>query len=143
MPYKYLDEIATADVAFEAHGETLEELFAAASDATMNVMVDNIDGIARMESLSLSLDAETIDMLLFALLQELIFYKDARELLLRIENIRIVKTAGQYHLDAAACGEKINPAKHNLIVDVKAVTLHKFKVEQTPEGWETMVILDI
>ena len=30
-----------------------------------------------------------------------------------------------------------------MIVDVKAVTLHMFKVEQTPRGWEALIILDI
>jgi SHS2 domain-containing protein len=29
------------------------------------------------------------------------------------------------------------------VVDVKAVTLHRFRVEQTPSGWEATVILDI
>ena len=37
----------------------------------------------------------------------------------------------------------IDAGRHELIVDVKAVTLHRFKVEQTPRGWETLVILDI
>jgi SHS2 domain-containing protein len=30
-----------------------------------------------------------------------------------------------------------------LIVDVKAVTLHRFIVERTPAGWRAAVILDI
>jgi len=28
-------------------------------------------------------------------------------------------------------------------VDVKAVTLHRFRVEQTEQGWEALVILEI
>ena len=45
MPYKYLEEIGTADIAFEATGRDLPELFSDAADATMNVMIDNIDAI--------------------------------------------------------------------------------------------------
>ncbi len=41
MPYQFVDEIATADIAFEAWGEDLEEMLAAAADATMNVMVSD------------------------------------------------------------------------------------------------------
>jgi len=32
---------------------------------------------------------------------------------------------------------------HDLIVDVKAVTLHRFGIKRTPESWEATVILDI
>ncbi|NTV43837.1 MAG: archease, partial [Syntrophobacteraceae bacterium] len=42
-----------------------------------------------------------------------------------------------------ASGEKIDPDRHDLIVDVKAVTFHHFRVEQTRHGWEAMVILDL
>ncbi len=33
--------------------------------------------------------------------------------------------------------------KHDLIVDVKAVTLHRFEVKQTETGWKASIILDI
>ena len=33
--------------------------------------------------------------------------------------------------------------KHNLKVDVKAVTLHFFEVKKTAKGWFARVILDI
>jgi SHS2 domain-containing protein len=143
MPYRYLDDIATADVAFEASGETLEEMFAAAAAATMNVMVSDLDTIADVVHRPLRVTAEELDMLLFELLQELIFYKDAERLLLRVSSVNIQAQHGHFMLSANACGEEIDPAKHDLIVDVKAVTLHRFKVEQTSRGWEAFVILDI
>ena len=43
MPYTYLEEIAIADIAFRATGKTEEEVFAAAADATVNVMVEDLD----------------------------------------------------------------------------------------------------
>ena len=39
MPHQYLDDTATADAAFEAWGETLQELLRAATEVTMSVMV--------------------------------------------------------------------------------------------------------
>ncbi len=143
MPYRYLEDIATADVAFEAWGDTLEEMFVAAADATMNVMVSDLESIARVEHRMLQATTEEIDMLLFELLQELIFYKDADRLLLRVPNVHIQAQSGQFALRAEAYGEEIDPEKHDLIVDIKAVTLHRFKVEQTSRGWEAIVILDI
>jgi len=40
-------------------------------------------------------------------------------------------------------GEAIEPQKHRLIVDVKAVTMHLFRVTKTTQGWEAVVVLDI
>ncbi len=143
MPYRYLEEIATADVAFEAWGATMEEVFVAASDATMNVMVHDLATIDAHEHKPLRAEAETPDMLLFALLQELIFFKDAEQLLLRVSKVRIEAGADGWSLEADSCGERIDRQKHNLIVDVKAVTLHRFELQQVPEGWRASVILDI
>ena len=143
MPYRYLEDIATADVAFEAWGDTREEMFVAAADATMNVMVSDLNAIAAVERQMLKATAEELDMLLFELLQELIFYKDAERLLLCVPTVHIEARPGHFSLHVTAYGEEIDPEKHDLIVDIKAVTLHRFKVEQTPRGWEAIVILDI
>jgi SHS2 domain-containing protein len=143
MPYRYLPDIAIADVAFEAWAETLEELFLAAADATMNVMVSDLAAIVEHETRVLAAADEEADMLLFQLLQELIFYKDAERLLLRVRRVGIRQDASGYALQADAWGEEIDPSRHDLVVDVKAVTLHRFRLAQTERGWEATVILDI
>lgn len=143
MPYEYLDDIATSDAAFRAWGETVEELFVAAAEATMNVMVGELETIKPEQLREIRVESDAVDMLLFELLQELIFYKDAQRLLLRISGLWITKDGDQFSLSAEARGEELNMEKHDLVVDVKAVTLHRYRVEQTPQGWEAMVILDI
>lgn len=142
MPYRYLEEIAISDVAFEARGDTLEEMFVAASDATMNAMVEDLATIADRERRSIHVEESATDMLLFEFLQELIFFKDAEQLLLRVANLRIVPPNDTYRLTADLYGEKINPDRHELLADVKAVTLHRFQVGKTSQGWEATVILD-
>jgi SHS2 domain-containing protein len=89
MPYEYLEEIGTADIAFEATGRDLAELFSDAADATTNVMIDNIEAIQPRETRQIELSNEKLDMLLFDLLQELIFLKDAERLLLRMRQLEI------------------------------------------------------
>lgn len=143
MPYEFLDDIATADVAFKAWGASLEEMFISAADATMNVMVADLDSIERREHRKIEVDSDAIDMLLFALLQEIIFYKDAHLLLLRISRVEIREEGGHFFLAAEASGEVLDASRHDLVVDVKAVTLYRYKVEQTPRGWEAMIVLDI
>jgi SHS2 domain-containing protein len=143
MPYRYLDDVATADAAFEAWGATIEEMFTSAADATMNVMVENLSAIEKRETKRFTLEADDLEMLLFSLLQELIFFKDAERLILRVSNVSVSMTDGGCNLVADAAGEEIDAARHDLVVDVKAVTLHRYRVEQTNHGWEATVILDI
>ena len=143
MRYEFVDEVATADVAFSAWGETIEEMFVSAAEATMNVMVADINKIERRQKREIVISSHALDMLLFNLLQEIIFFKDAEQLLLRIEDVRIENEKEHYSVRATGWGEPIDPSRHELIVDVKAVTLHMFKVERTQRGWETFIILDI
>ena len=143
MPYRYLEEIGTADIAFEATGRDLPELFRDAADATTNVMVDNIEAIQSRQTRRIELSNDKLDMLLFDLLQELIFLKDAERLLLRIRKVQIDHRDKMYLVRATAEGETLDPERHHQRADVKAVTLHNFTVEQTDGGWKARVLLDI
>ena len=82
-------------------------------------------------------------MLLFDLLQELIFLKDAERLLLRIRERQMAERDELYFLKAMVEGEPLNPERHHQREDVKAVTLHDFSVERTDGGWKARVLLDI
>lgn len=143
VPYRYREDIATADAAFDVWGKNLEELFTAAADAVMNVMVENPDSIAALRHVTVHLESESVEMLLYRLLEELIFYKDAETLLLRIAHITVTPLESGFSLEAGMYGEDIIPGKHELNVDIKAVTLHRFRVEQTAHGWEATVVVDI
>lgn len=143
MPYSYLDEIATADVAFEATGASLEELFASAAEATTNVMVEEPERVERKKKIDVRLSNEKVDMLLFDFLGELIYYKDAKKLLLRVDGVKITEGADGYSLEATLSGEELDPKRHPLGADVKAVTLHMFSLKRTNEGWRATAILDI
>jgi len=143
MPYRYLEEIGTADIAFEATGRDLLELFRDAADATTNVMIDNIEAIQPRQTRQIELSNDKLDMLLFDLLQELIFLKDAERLLLRIREVQIDYRDKMYLVKATAEGETLDPERHHQRADVKAVTLHNFTVEQTDGGWKARVLLDI
>ncbi len=143
MPYRYRDDVATADVAFEAWGATVEEVFVAAADATMNVMVEDLGTIGRSLELVIELERDQLDLLLFSFLNELVFLKDARKLLLRVENLSVKKDKSNFTLKGGVYGENLDPQRHPLSVDVKAVTLHRFSLRRTQTSWEAFVILDI
>jgi len=143
MPYHYLEDIGTADIAFEATGRDLAELFSDAADATMNVMIDNLDAIEPRETRHIELSSDGIEMSLFDFLQELIYFKDAERLLLRVRDVPIEERDEKYFLKAKAAGEPLDAARHYQRADVKAVTLHDFSVEKENGGWKARVLLDI
>jgi SHS2 domain-containing protein len=81
--------------------------------------------------------------LLFSFLQELIFYKDARRLLLHADRVRIEEREGLFRLEAQVSGEQIDAGGHRLLVDVKAVTLHRFQLLLEDRIWKAIVVLDV
>ena len=143
MRYRFLEDVATADIAFEASGRTLQEVFTASAEATLNVMIEDLEAIEPREERPISLADSSLEMLLFNFLQEIIFYKDAEQLLLRITDCRIHEAGGEFRATAKGRGERLDPARHAQRVDVKAVTLHQFRLENVDEGWRAHVILDI
>ncbi|MBI5588178.1 MAG: archease [Deltaproteobacteria bacterium] len=143
MPYRYIEDIATADIAFEATGADLTEVFVSAAEATMGVMVDDLSTIRKAAEVFVELTGNELDMLLYNLLNELVYYKDARRLLLRVDSIGIDERGPVFSLKAKLAGEELDRKRHPLKVDVKAVTLHRFGLIKTEEGWKATVVLDI
>jgi SHS2 domain-containing protein len=143
MPYEFLDDVAIADVQFRAWGTDLGEVFRAAADATMNVMIHDLASIQPRLERTFTLANEAADMLLFDFLQELIYHKDVEQLLLRVPEVTLEERDGEYRLCARAVGEHLDPQRHEQGVDVKAVTLHRFSLVRDDRGWAATVILDI
>jgi SHS2 domain-containing protein len=146
MPYRYLDDLTVADVAFEARGADLEELFSSAWQAALQVMIENPNVLTGIESRTIALEEPSLDLLLHNFLQELIFYKDAEDLLLRIDDCRIQWEEGSSKsptLEARASGQIIDPRVHRLGTDVKAVTFYNFSLARDKRGWKATVVLDV
>ena len=143
MPYRFIDDIALADVAFEATGADLAEVFMAAAGALLDVMVAERQTVQETLREVVSIEAESTEMLLFDFLQELIFLKDRDQTLLAAQQVEIEEHSHGCHLTAVLSGEQMDDARHDLVVDVKAVTMHQFKLVRTPAGWCARVVLDI
>jgi SHS2 domain-containing protein len=143
MPYRYLEDIATADAAFDAWGTTREELFATAADALLGIMVAKTDDVSARRSLTVTLHHEDLELLLFDFLQELIFLKDSQRLLLRVRAITITNEQETLLLKAELSGELIDSARLELLADAKAITLHQFRIENEGNSWKARVIVDV
>lgn len=146
MPYRFVDDLTVADVAFEARGTSLEELFCSAWQATLQVMIENPSALADVESRAIALEEQSLDLLLYSFLQELIYYKDAEGLLLRIDDCRVQfreQAAGPARLQARVSGQTVDSEAHRLGTDVKAVTFYNFSLHRDSLGWRATVVLDV
>ena len=141
MPnFKFLEDIAIADAAFEAYGDTLEELFESCALATFEVMVDtkNVKPEQKEEMLIKDLN---LDDLLFDFISELIYLKDARKIFFSKFDLKISKNE-EYSLQGVIWGEKIDYKKQEIRRDVKAITYHMLEVKKMDSKWRAQVILD-
>jgi SHS2 domain-containing protein len=128
-----------ADVGFVAYGETLEELFASAAAAMMTLACDPAT-LEERERREIDVAAGDVEMLLFAWLAEILAVSDAEQIFFRRADVTQLR-AGRVR--GVVYGEKYDKARHRAGTYIKAVTLHQFRVEQTPAGWKATVYLDV
>jgi len=72
-------------------------------------------------------------------LNELLFVFDTEKLLMRDFDVRV----GSAGLEATCRTQPLDPARHRMLREVKAITYHRLKVERTEQGWIAEVIVDI
>jgi SHS2 domain-containing protein len=140
--YEILDHLTWADVAFKATGKHLNEMFENAALATTDVMID-LKTVSPTLTQHIELEEEDLEHLLFLFLSEIVYLKDAEQLFFSKANISVTQQDGVYKLTGSLQGERLDPVKHTFGTDVKAITLHHFKVEQNPDGWECQVVVDV
>jgi SHS2 domain-containing protein len=143
MPYRYLDDEATGDAAFEAWGKDLDEVFSSAGEALTGVMIGNPESIRPSDKREMTLSDDRLDLLLLNFLEQLVHYKDTSKFLASRTEVRITKTGEAWTLGASAMGEVLDAERHQQVVDVKAVTLHNFSLVQQDGRWRAHVVLDI
>jgi SHS2 domain-containing protein len=106
-------------------------------------MIANPSALERRERREVRVENASLELALVKMLDEIVYYKDAEGLLLRASEVAVRQTHEHWIVDAALEGEAIDPERHELTGDVKAVTVHRLAVRRTEEGWEATVVLDV
>jgi SHS2 domain-containing protein len=143
MTYHFLEDVAIADMAFEIEAKSLSELLAEAAEALQKVQIENLGSIRPIERRTVGLLEANPEKLLHRFLEEIIFWKDAEQLLLLPESVDVQEQDGNFQLRAVLSGERLDPERHHQGVDVKAVTWHRFSVSRGPKGWGATIVLDV
>jgi SHS2 domain-containing protein len=137
MPWQLFDH--TADVGLRIDAPTHAELFEEAARALTSLLVDDPDTVEARETHRFALDAADPEDLLFDWLQALLVAFELRALLFR--RFRVTLEGGG--LRAEATGERVDPGRHRLAHEVKAITYHGLSLHPRGGGWRAEVIVDI
>jgi SHS2 domain-containing protein len=129
----------TADLGLRIRAPDLNSLFAEAGQALIAAIVENPEAIAAREPLKIALEADDLEYLLFDWLKELLYHFDAEHRLFGSFDVRVTGT----NLNATVWSEPLDGARHTLLHEVKAITYHGLRVEETADGWLAEVIVDI
>ena len=140
MPYRFFDH--TGDVGVDLWAAAPAGLFAAAAGALSDTLTDP-GRIERRSRVTASLGAPDLDLLLADWVSELVYRFDAFQWLTSEAHVRLTRRGDRWLLNANLDGETRDPERHPLKILVKAVTYHQLRVEQTAEGWQARMVLDI
>ena len=142
--YKFLEDVAIADIAYEAYGKDLNELFENAALAIFELSA-TLDTVEAKKKIEFELENEKIENLLYDFLSEILFLKDSKYMVFKNVKVTIIdnKKNKKYKLKAVLKGDTINPEKQQLENDIKAVTMHMFEVKKEKNQWKATVVVDI
>jgi len=129
----------TADIGIRVRAGSLEDLFADAARGLFSVVAANLDAVRPLQEIAFTIAGERHDDLLLDWLDELLFTFNTKRLLFAEFEVQL-SPAG---LTATARGEPIDRARHELNMEVKAITYHGLKVDRDGDGWLAEVIVDI
>lgn len=129
----------TADLGLRVKAVDLPSLFADAARGLTSVIVANLDQVQAVQEIAFAVEGTVLDELLFDWLSEVLYTFESQRLLLSQFDVQLTESG----LKAIARGEPLDLDRHILEHEIKAVTYHGLKVEQTPEGWLAEVIVDI
>ena len=129
----------TADLGLRVRAADLPTLFADAGRGLFAMVVENPDSIEPGESRDFQIVGSDLTYLLFDWLNELLYLCDTEHLLCSQFEVRL----DEHGLTATARGEPIDPDRHQLTHEIKAITYHELKVEREGAGWFAEVIVDI
>ena len=139
--YKFLEKVAIADIAYEAYGKNLNEMFENAALAIFELSA-NLKTIDAKKKLGIKLENEKIENLLYDFLSEILFLKDSKYMVFRKVKVNIIENK-KYQLKAVLEGDTINPEKQKLENDIKAISMHMFEIKKGKNNWKATVVVDI
>jgi SHS2 domain-containing protein len=141
--YRLLDH--TADIGWEIFGKTRRELFAHGVAALFELMLERRKSLETsdyktLEERSIAVAGEDLEDLLVNFLREVLYlFNGERWVVIDCRPLQITNK----HIVALLTGEPYSRAKHQVKMEIKAVTYHGLSIKKAKTGWVGRVICDV
>jgi SHS2 domain-containing protein len=134
----------TADVRVRSWGPSLEEAFSQTAYSLMATISPDLKKIIPKIEKKITIRAEDKEALLFDFLSEFLYIFDVEELVFnQIYVEKIEKFNNGYTLMATLKGEKFNSKKHEIGIEVKAITYSFLSIEESRKNTIIDIVYDI
>ena len=135
--FKLID--VTADAGIECKGSTIKELFNAALSGLYYIIYDSMVDVSKLQcnnAAILNTGEKDLELMLFRVLDEAIYMVYQKKEIIKVEEVDV--ETGKLRYNIYSCNLRIEN-------EVKAVTLHKFKVEWSKDSnvWIATIIFDM
>ncbi len=132
----------TADIGIAAYGKNKGEVFISAAKGMFEIIAGENRNLKENFYDKIKLEAESLEDLLIAWLNELLYIGETRLVIL---NKFQIKELSDFQIKAEVGGAKINPPSIKIEKEIKAVTYHhlEFKKDKESGLWRAQVIFDI
>ena len=141
-PYEILEH--TADVGLKASGSTLKELFENAARGMFEIIagekIHQPFSEPASRKVEIKKEVKDLEELLVDWLSELLYIFNKEGILLGHFKVFELNYSG---ITGEAYGEKVDPERHTLQTEIKAVTFHRLKIEEDKKGFSCNIIFDV
>jgi SHS2 domain-containing protein len=142
--FRFLDDIALADLAFEASGDSLQDAFQGATNAVIESLADPKTVGSEWQQ-AINREDRDPGALLFDWLSDLVYWKDAAGVVYSRSDVKLGQQEdGCWKLHARVYGEPVKGStQQELRADVKGVTKHLYQLSERDGRWTVRVVLDV
>lgn len=135
LKYEFVEH--TADLTFKAYGRDLDQLFENAAEALESTLI-MLEAVALSATTTIEMTSDSCDDLLYDWLAELLVTFEVNRFAVKKCIVNITGLS----LRAECWGERIDPNKHTLNTEVKAVTYHNLQIKKN-KVYHTEITLDV
>ena len=129
----------TADIGIRVFGDSFLDLLTNSALGLMSLIAET-ESVMPVEEVEFEAEAETGEELLIKMLSEILYLHQVRKLVFSGAELELLNGDG---VRGRLRGEKYDPGRHELLLDIKAATYHNLKIQRVNDRFMAEIVFDI